>query len=79
MVQLSKLKALPHWAFLGLAGFLGAYAYSYFHIDHPLWTDAARFGALPLLQASGPLAWLKARYIQLVQPLRACPLRTLAT
>ena len=78
MVHLSKLKALPHWAYLGCAGFLGAYSYSYFHAGHPLWTDAARFGVFPLLQASGALGWAKARAIRLAQPFRGCPLRRLA-
>ena len=55
MVHLSKLKALPRWAYVGVVGFLGAYSYSYLHADHPAWTDAARYGVLPLLQASGAL------------------------
>ncbi len=74
MIYRSKLKTLPHWAYLGFVGFLGAYAYSFFHNGHPLWTDAARFGVFPLLQASGALGWLKGRAAQIVQPLRTCPL-----
>lgn len=78
MVHLSKLKMLSRWATMGLAGFLGAYGYSYLHADHPAWTDAARYGVLPLLHASGALAWVKAQAVQLAEPLRASPFRKLA-
>ena len=78
MVHLSKLKALPRWAYVGVVGFLGAYSYSYLHADHPAWTDAARYGVLPLLQASGALGWAKARAIQLAQPFLVCPLLRVA-
>ena len=78
MVHLSKLKALPYWAYVGLVGFLGAYSYACLHAGHPAWTDAARYGVLPLLQASGALDWAKARAIQIAQSLHACPLRRFA-
>jgi hypothetical protein len=71
----THFRALPHWLWLGVVGFTGAYAQ--LHAGRPVWTDAARFGVLPLLQASGVLGWFKARAAHLAQPLRACPLRAL--
>lgn len=71
MLTQSRLRFLVRWSSIGFASFLGAYVYSQLHAGHPVWTDAARYGMLPVARLSSAWVWQQGHIAQWFHSFRA--------